>query len=159
MLFFSSAVVPLVTPTAVATSIGVSTLFQPLTTAMYGALGAIQGIVGMYALTALGYATCSIVTAGLIGFLAGAAIAAPFLILTGLGSILPSSDADEDDEQSFATTIAGFALNIGVMFVASLAISTALFLGTAPAVTVAAGAAITDLAIEGVRDVASFAIS
>lgn len=155
MLFFASAVVPLVTPTAVATSIGVSSVFQPLTTAMYGALGAIQGIVGMYALTALGCATCSIVTAGLIGFLAGAAIAAPFLILTGLRSILPRIDNVEEDEKSFATTIAGFALNVGVMFVSSLVISTGLFLGSAPAVTVAAGAAITDITIESARHLVS----
>ena len=141
MMFFAP-VVPLVTPTAVATSIGVSLFLEPLKTAMYGALGAIQGILGMYALTVLGCATCSIITAGMIGFLAGTAIAVPFLILTGIKILFPTSQED-NKEQSFTASIAGFALNVGIMFLGSLAISTGLFLGTVPAVTVATGAAIT----------------
>jgi hypothetical protein len=156
-MFFASAV-PFITPTVAAASIGVSGIFQPLTTAMYGAYGAIQGIIGMYALSAFGFTTCTVLTAGMIGFLAGAAIAAPFLILTGLRSILPSS-LNEDGEPSIGDSIAGFALNVGIMFIASLVISTSMFLGPLPAVAITVGAVVADLALEAVKGVANYAMS
>lgn len=149
--------IPFFTPSVVATSIGVSCIFKPLTTAMYGVTGAIQGAVGVYALTALGYEVCSIATAAAIGCLAGAAIAAPFAIAFGLKSIFESSDVSED--QSIFRTIAGFTLEIGVMFLASLVISTGFYLGTVPATTLAVGAIITNGAVAVIKDVGSFAMS
>ncbi len=145
--------IPFFTPGVIASSIGVSCFFKPLTTAIYGVTGAIQGAVGVYALTTLGYEACSIATAATIGGLAGAAIAAPFAIAIGFTSIFDAP------QQSFFRTIAGFALEIGVMFLASLVLSTAFYLGTLPATTIVAGALVTNAAIAVVKDAVSFGIS
>ena len=142
-------------PCLAATSIGVGCVFKPLTVAMYGVTGALQGIVGAYALTSLGYSSCSIAMAASIGCLAGAAIAAPFAIAGGLKSIFENSD----NEQSFLKTIAEFTLEIAVVWLASLIISTGFYLGTAPALTVAAGAVITNASVAAVKDVASCIMS
>jgi hypothetical protein len=145
------------TPSLSAGSIAIGLVCKPLTTAMYGFLGALQGAVGVYVLTALGYATCSAVTAATIGFLAGAAIAAPFAVFMGLKAIFDLSMVREN--QGLSTSMAFFALDIGITFLASLVMSTGLFLGATPAVAVVAGAAITNVAIEAVKDVTRCAMS
>ena len=145
--------IPFFTPGLMLTSIGVSCIFNPFKTALYGVTGAIQGSVGAYALTTLGYGACGITTAATIGFLAGAAIAAPFAIALSLKSIFESAD---EVEHSIYRTIAGFVLEIAGMFLASYVISTALFLGTIPAIAVATGALITNSTVAMIKDDVGF---
>lgn len=145
------------TPSIAVGSIGVGLVCRPLITAMYGAIGAIQGAVGVYALTTLSYTTCSITTAATIGFLAGAAIAAPFAIAVGLKAIFDFSSDEED--HGFLTSMAFFSLNIAIIFLASLVMSTGLFLGITPAAAIGTGAVVTNFAIETVKDVSSCVMS
>lgn len=141
MLFFSPVVAG-----GVAASAGVSFVWGPLTTAVYGLCGAVQGALGAYALTLFGYSGYSLIAAASVGAMAGAAIAAPIALAFSIKSIF-----EANDKPGFGKSIASFSLNVGLMFLASLLISTTLFLGMAPAISIAAGAAVTGVAAEAVR--------
>lgn len=130
---------------AMAASATVSCCFAPLTTFMWGVAGGIQGAMGAFVLTTLGISSASILTAAAIGALAGVAIAAPVALLMGVKWLFETSDNDDDEESCLGYT-ADFALRIGIISLASFALSTALFLGAIPAVSVATGAVITEAA-------------
>ena len=132
---------------AAAVSGAVSCMFKPMSTAIWIASGAIQGAIGAYVLTTLGYGGYSIAIAATVGALAGAAIAAPVALLIGLKGVMGLfQEQDRDRDQGVAVSLIGFTLRMGIIFLASLVVSTALFLGTQPAVAVASGALVTEAA-------------
>lgn len=136
---------PTVKLAAVGGSVGLvaGCVFSPLTTAIYGVIGAVQGAMGAAALTALGYNVGSLALVAGIGAAAGMAITAPFALASGLMSFVGG-------DKGFLPSLGRFGLNVGVMFLGSFILSTALLLGTLPAVAVAAGAAVTSVAKEAV---------
>ncbi|WP_131739621.1 hypothetical protein [Legionella adelaidensis] len=127
-----------------AASVGISYIFNPLKTAVYGVVGAMQGAIGVMALSTFGFSTCSIATAATIGALAGAAIAAPFAIGMGVLGILGATEGND-----MGPTLLRFSLNVGIMLLASFVMSTSLMLGTLPVAAVTTGAVIYELAKEG----------
>lgn len=163
MLFFGA-----LTPTAAAVmagtggvviSLAVGVVIKSIVTEMIK--GAIYGAIGAYVLAALGFGTCTIMTAALVGALVGVAVFLPLSFIQGLSGIFPGNQEPEisDELPPITETISMFALRVGIIFVGSLVVSTSVFLGTLPAIAIATGAAITDFAIEAVKDIASFAMS
>jgi len=166
MLFFGA-----LTPTAgaviagagaLAVSLAVGAVIQSVVIEM--AKGAIYGAIGAYALTALGYGACTMATAVAVGALVGVAVFLPLSLIQGLTGIflgVKTADAPEPYEEPppFTQTMAAFSLRVGIIFLSSLIVSTTLFLGSMPAAAIATGAAITDFAIEAVKDVANFAMN
>ena len=125
---------------------GASCICSPLKAALYGCIGAFQGAMGAVALNALGYSVGSIAMAAAIGGAVGFAIVVPFVLVTGLKAFIGS----DDKEDGFFPFLGRFGLDVGVMFLGSLVLSTAVMLGTLPAVAVGVGAAVTSLAKETV---------
>jgi len=163
MLFFAAT--PNLTTAAalVGVSVGAASLaagyvFSSLIVQMLK--GAIYGAIGAYALTALGFGTCAMLPAVAVGALVGVAVLVPLSFVAGLSWIFPGNDDSQennsDDDIEAVTAIAGFSLRIGIIFVSSLLISTAILLGSMPAAAVAAGAAITDLTIEAGKSALGF---
>ena len=120
-----------------------SCLFSPLKTAIYGVIGAAQGAMGAAALTAFGYNVGSLALVAGIGAAVGVAITAPFALASGLMGFFGG-------DKGFLPSLGRFGLDVGVMFLGSLILSTALLLGPLPAVAVAAGAAVTSVAKEAI---------
>lgn len=144
-------------PTATATLVGVgvgtaslvagyafsSLILQVLKGVIYGSLGAL-------ALTAFGFGLSTVLTAAAVGALLGVVVLAPLSFVTGLSWIFPGNNSQDsvDEDAGVGMAIAGFSLRIGIIFLSSLVLSTTLLLGVMPAVAIAAGAAVTELAID-----------
>ncbi len=163
MLFFGA-----LTPTAAAViagtgavvvSLAVGVVIKSIVTEMVK--GAVYGAIGAYVLAALGFGTCTILTAALVGALVGVGVFLPLSFIQGLSGIFPGNQDPEvcDELPPITETISLFALRVGIIFVGSFLVSSSLFLGTLPAVAIATGAAIADFAVEVVKDVVSFAVS
>lgn len=149
MLFFpgvptvvSSIIANRMVISGAAASVGVSYLFSPLKTAIYGVCGALQGAFGAMALSIFGV-NCSMVTAAAVGGLAGAAIAAPFAITMGLIGLFGAEKAE-----GYIPAMGRIILSVGIMFLSSLIMSMALFLGSLPVAAVGMGAAAYEISKE-----------
>ena len=142
MLFFGTTALG-----AMATAAGVSCVKPgPLDMAVLSAFGAIQGVVGAWGLTLLGYGGYSLLAAGMMGAMAGAAIGAPLTLLFGVQSFF-----NNDKDKGLGVRFLDFSLRVALMFVTSLVLSTSLMLGAGPAIAVAAGAAVGFGVWEGVK--------
>ncbi len=151
--------VPTASAALVGIGVGTATLvagyaFSSLITQMIK--GAIYGALGALALSVFGFSLSTVLTAAAVGALVGVAVLAPLSFISGLSWIFPSNnsqDSGEDDELGAGMAIAGFSLRIGIIFASSVVVSTTLLLGVMPAAAIAAGAFVTELAVDAGKSV------